>query len=309
MFVKGLLHSITTVVLCLYASIIFGAPVKKPTITILSNNFSSYKSNIAKSIELSELSQKYQINSVTIENWRSKNNSDLYIALGQEALTVINQQKIKKPILAALITSSDWNQHFNNQQYSNTSSIFYDPDPIKQLLLISHIDPSIKSLGILHSEQYILDKETLSKAAKSHSINLKFLINKNLEDFYNEYAELSNQTDGILLIPDKQVYNRNSVPKAILGSYRQEKFTFGYSKGLVQSGALASTFTSLNDYIKDLIESAENLLNNPNLQFSRFSQYYSVETNNKVAKSLDHILLTNTQLKEKIDQSILNLEQ
>lgn len=270
-------------------------------ITILANNYSGYKSNVAKAFELSDLNTKYLIEATTIDNWQPAHKSSLYIALGQEALIALNKQNVKATVLSAMITSNQWNKFIAENQNSSFSAIFYDPDPVKQLILAKIVSPIVKSVGILLSEDYLLNQNSLNSIANKIGITINLKINRDLNNFYRDYAEISDRSNTLLLLPDKNIYNQNSIPKAILTSYRQGKFIIGYSKGMVRSGAIASTYTSASDYTKDLIETVDEMLENQDIELVRFSKYYSVETNTDVAKSLGLILQNNNTIKSLID--------
>lgn len=274
----------------------FAAHGEKPKIVILADNFSGYKSNIAKNIELSKLNKNHQINSVNLENWNHDPQVKLYIALGVKALEALQEENIQKPVLTGLITSSQWLEFKQNNSNSNFSAIFYDPDPEKQIALAKTLMPLTKSLGLLHSDQYQFERSAIVKAGERFDVSIKFSTNNSRDTFGRKYAELSHNNDGILLIPDRINFNVSSLPKAILTSYRQSKFIIGYSKGTVRSGALATSYTSSSDYIEDILVTAQTILKEPSYQTSRFSSKFSVETNREVAKSLGITLPDNAAL-------------
>ncbi len=298
------LIKIGAVITCLLACTLFAMESEKSQIIILSKNFSGYTSNIAKNIELSSLNQKYTIHSESINNWKPNENTKLYIALGLDALRVLQEQQIKKPVLAGLITSSQWLQFKSNNPSTSFNTIFYDPDPLKQLILAKNLIPIASTIGVMHSEQYHFDQTKLLAAGEQLKLQINFKVNNSSDNFNRQYADISNNNDGIMLIPDRALYNRNTIPKAILTSYRQSKFIIGYSKGMVKSGALASSYTSSNDYIQDLIDSSEAILNSNTQLINRFSKYFSVATNREVAKSLGLALPSKNDLENMIKEQI-----
>ncbi|NVJ68259.1 MAG: hypothetical protein HWE16_17370 [Gammaproteobacteria bacterium] len=301
------LFKICVLIACLFLSAVFAAHDEKPQIIILAKNFSGHTSNIAKSIELSELTSKYVINSESLENWTSDQNPALYVALGIDALSALQSNGVKQPVLTGLITSSQWIAFKTKNPNTNFSAIFYDPDLAKQLILTKAIAPLTKSIGIMHSEQYRIDEEVLNKVSKQIELQLDISINNSSDDFTSNYAELSHNNDATLLIPDRANFNRNTIPKAILTSYRQGKLTIGYSKGTVKSGALATSYTSTTDYTQDLINAAQSLLSGKVTKTNRFSNLFSVEINREVAKSLGIVLPSNSDIEQSIQETLAKI--
>lgn len=289
---------------CCIASTAFAVQPEKPKIVILAKNFSGYTSNIAKSIELSSLSTQYTINSERLENWKPDSKVKLYIALGNESLESLQDASVTQPVLGGLITSNQWQQFKQKHPSTKFNAVFYDPDPVRQIVLAKILSPLIKTVGVMRSEQYYFDEQSMQITAVKNNVNLNLKINNKAERFYREYADLSNKNDVILLIPDRANYNRNTISKAILTSYRQGKIVIGYSKGSVKAGALATSFTSSDDYIQDLTESSQELLSSPSIKIQRFSSYYNVATNKEVAKSLGIPLNSDEALESSIKATI-----
>lgn len=301
--------------MCCISSTGIALQQEKPRILILAQEFKGYTSSIAKSIETSTLKDNYLISSIRLENWQQQMPTTLYIALGIEALEFLQQQKLKAPVLGALVTSNQW---FNYQQkkaqkvkdLAQFSAIFYDPDLSKQLILTKEILFPSASIGLLHSSDYWIDKNTLKKIATQLELKINFSSNNKSKNFYKNYTELVNNNDALILLPDKAVYNHNTLPKALLTSYRQNKYVIGYSKGTVKSGALATSYTSSKQYTQDIIESSIKLITQKNSgPIRRHSQYFSIMINTQVAKSMGILLPSESSLLEKVQATWLQLKK
>lgn len=280
-------------------------------ITIIAQHFSSHYSTIAKSLSLSSLANDYKVTNISLEDWkRQKPQSELIISLGPTPLAELLKSEHKEPVLAALITFQDWKELTN--KYSppqSVSAIFYDPDPKRQIILGKLLLPLSKSVGVMYSMNTPYFLEEYKNSLESLGLTLQTTQIKQTTEVAGQFPALAQQADFIIAQPDPVIYNSQTLPRVLLSSYRQRKVIIGYSTGLVNAGAVATTYTTPEMLVTDIRESALDILNNKFTNFTRHSKYYDIKYNNEVARSLELETISKQQLQSQIDKLITEVDR
>lgn len=277
------------------------ASEEKPQIAVIAKNFHGHYSSVAKSLSLSSLSKDYKFNNSSIEDWLEKpQEATFIIALGIDALEQLNKTETKQPILAALITSFQWHNLKQKVEINdNISAIFYDPDIGRQLLLGKMLVPQASSTGILVASSLDATEFTDKWSNSKVGLELNLVKAANSLDVIQKYSQLADRTDFQLALPNHDIYNRVTIPKILLTSYRQNKPLIGYSIGMVKAGAIATTYTNAEMLLTDLIESIKLLAKENDSTFHRHSKYFDIKYNEGVAKALSIKMISLEQLIKK----------
>lgn len=275
-------------------------------ITIIAQHFSSHYSTIAKSLSLSSLANDYRVTNISLEDWKQqKPQSELIISLGPTPLAELLKSEHKEPVLAALITFQDWKELTSQYPPSQSfSAIFYDPDPKRQIILGKLLLPLSKSVGVMHSMNTPYFLEEYKDSLESLGLTLETAQIKQTTEVAAQFPALAQQADFIIAQPDPIIYNSQTLPRVLLSSYRQRKVIVGYSTGLVNAGAVATTYTTSEMLVIDIKESALEILSNKLTHFIRHSKYYDLKYNNEVARSLELEIISKQQLQSQIDKLI-----
>ena len=108
------------------------------------------------------------------------------------------------------------------------------------------------------------------------------------------------------MLPDQSIYNRDTLKGILLTTYRSRIPVISYSPGHVKSGALAAIYSSPGDigrHLANLINQRhEGRLNTNNKMV--YAEYYSIATNQRVARSLGLKLPSEEKLRQLIDETI-----
>lgn len=278
-------------------------------ITIIAQNFSSNYSNIAKSLSVSSLSDNYRIVNISLDDWKIlKPESELVISLGALPLEDLLKSEYQGPVLATLVTSQEWQELINkNPPPSSISAIFYDPAPHRQIVLGKLLLPLSKTVGVMYSMDSPYFLEGYPAALEAVGLDMRAIKIKQASEVSRQFPSLSQDSDFIIAQPDPVIYNSQTLPRVLLSSYRQRKVIIGYSVGLVNAGAVATTFTTQDMLVDDLKESSNKILNHGFFSFVRHSAYYDIKYNLEVARSLGLDIVSKETLQSELDK--LNLSK
>lgn len=294
------------------ASNVGNEPVQaKKQITIIAQHFSSHFSSIAKSLSLSSLSDTHRVVNMSLADWKMQQpESALIISLGRSPLEELVKTEHQEPILAAVITYQDFREIVKQETTPNAlSAIFYDPDPLRQIVLGKLLLPLSDSVGVMHSMEtpfFIEEYQTITEAL---DLSLNAIPLRQTTEVAIQFPRLVQKADFIIAQPDPVIYNSQTLPRVLLTSYRQRKVVIGYSTGVVKAGAVATTYTTAEMLIDDLEESAVEILSNKKTSFTRHSKYYDISYNLEVANSLGLDIVSKEELQakiEKLQQETLN---
>ncbi|WP_211172465.1 hypothetical protein [Massilia forsythiae] len=95
------------------------------------------------------------------------------------------------------------------------------------------------------------------------------------------------QTEVLLALPDAAVYNAENFRNILLSTYRHKQGVIGFSADMVRAGALASTYSEVEDINAQVAEIAGAYVAGGELAPPQFPRYFRTVVNDGVARSLD----------------------
>ena len=246
-------------------------------------------------IELISVPELKSLDLSTIDKW---------LTLGPNALNqLLSQLKPKKaPVLALFLPdaariklSAEYLQYFTTLE--NT------PDMVKQLALIHALVPQAKQVGVFYSGQYQANRGELDLLAKRFDLNLHWSELKDPLDWDRQALKVLADVDLVLGVNDDALYNTTTIRSILMRLYRSGKALIGPDKGYVRAGAVASTYSGIEETLMAAAQwirnehTAQPILNNP---------YFNISVNPQVARSLnivvDDVASLVKQVKEASDE-------
>ncbi|MCG7883680.1 MAG: hypothetical protein N0C91_13425 [Candidatus Thiodiazotropha endolucinida] len=95
-------------------------------------------------------------------------------------------------------------------------------------------------------------------------------------------------TRTLLLQKDKELFDSIPLDTLLVLAYDLNNLgIIGYSSGVVKNGALATTYTSLDDTVKSVADIIREFDSTGKIPVPDYSEYYSVVVNKYVVRSLD----------------------
>lgn len=203
------------------------------------------------------------------------------ITLGVEALQAAAQKLEGTPVLAMFIRQDQFSEqsqalNLSSRQYS---AIYLESPPARQLNLISVLMPHARSVAILESMDSRTEIPKTSLKINTYRVTDPEALPKIL-------VRALRQNDALLATADPTLYNRQQIKLILLSAYRLNRPVFGPSLAFVRAGSLATTFSSIGDFSREVIEALEFHDKHGYWPKAGYSRYFSVAVNRKVARSM-----------------------
>ena len=222
-----------------------------------------------------------------------------YVALGVAAVRAVERLAGG----AVAFNASLLREQYLRMRPSGQHSILLD-QPLPRYLAFCKLLLDLDSVGMLHTDPVASD------AAASRVLEaLSFSLNRYRVAGDNKLLpvlrRLLQQNDALLMLPQSELYNRDTLKGVLLTSYRYRKPAISYSPGHVKAGALASIFSSPADIGRHLAQVVNQHLQQPQASVPayEFARFYSIETNATVARALGLTLPEEPELRARL-QSI-----
>lgn len=225
-------------------------------------------------------------------NRRSKAKNTIYIAIGPSALRSLLSQGRDGVIVSAFTSSQAYHAILKSIPEPPTASVtavYAEPSPLLQLQLVSKLfKKPVKVAVILSSKTSHL--ETLFQQVASQSkIDLRI-------EHYGEAETLNRVLNRvadvrvILATPDSTIYNAENIRNILVTTYRRNQSIIGFSTALVKAGALASTYSDIEDINAQVDELVADYEMSGKLPEPQFPKHFSTIVNEDVARSLNIIV-------------------
>lgn len=123
---------------------------------------------------------------------------------------------------------------------THASAVYVDQPPARLLALVKLLLPQAKRVGVILSGDTADLARTFNAEAARVKMDLVVELVNGESDIPRALQRLLPRVDVLLLVPDATVVNENTVRHLLLASYRRRIPVIGFSRGLVNAGAVAS---------------------------------------------------------------------
>ncbi|MCP4187399.1 MAG: hypothetical protein GY763_07335 [Gammaproteobacteria bacterium] len=277
----------------------------KKTITIVkSSNNSYYNLTIDSLIERSPKDISFE---VVLADSSHFNNLTLLktnpvISLGSKATSRVLGKFSDQPVISSYITNNQL------QSLSPTATNHFPvllEQPFERYLAFSQKLLKLNSLGIINRQPQLLTRRQKIILTQLN-LNLRQFQTDKPESLLRTIRQLKSQSDALLILPDQNLFNRNTLKGVLLTSYRNRIPVISYSPAHVKSGALASIYSSPEDIGHHLADLLSQYLRNklkPG-QTPQLARYFSISINSRVAYSLGLRLPKESDIRQFIDETL-----
>lgn len=218
--------------------------------------------------------------------------TSLFIALGESVFQTLLTKNPDSAVLAVLISSQAYGASVDGTPKSrsrNVSAIFAEASPVNQLRLASKLGRGTENIVTFLSPRTAYLKPALQRAASQAGVDLEIVQLQGSESLTRELDQGSSYR-GVLAVPDATLYTPENIRAALITTYRQNQFVIGYSSSFVKAGALATTYSTINDIASQAAEVAREYVDLGRLQGVQYPKYFETTVNDNVAKSLNIII-------------------
>ncbi|MFC0134769.1 hypothetical protein CR105_21815 [Massilia eurypsychrophila] len=206
----------------------------------------------------------------------------VYIAIGPAALRDVAARKDDCVVISAFTSSAVWRTVAAGATPARAvamTAVYAEPAPASQLQLAALLyRRPVRTAVILGADTAHL-KSVLHGAAALEELAPGEDINRVLNRIASHEV--------LLAMPDSGVYNVDTVRNILLSTYRHKQGVIGFSADMVKAGALASTYSEIEDINAQVAEMAAAFVATGELAPPQFPRYFHTIINEGVARSLD----------------------
>jgi hypothetical protein len=206
----------------------------------------------------------------------------VYIAIGPAALRDVARRKDDCVVISAFTSSQVWHAvaaAATPARAAAMTAVYAEPAPADQLRLVALLyRRPVAVAAILGADGEHL-KPVLRGAAKVEQMAAGEDINRVLNRI--------GPSEVLLAMPDSGVYSAENLRNILLSTYRHKQGVVGFSADMVKAGALATTYSDIEDINAQVAEMAAAFVASGELAPPQFPRYFSTIVNEGVARSLD----------------------
>lgn len=230
----------------------------------------------------------------------------LAVAVGVLAADALAALSNPPPILAVLVPRA-WYVKTGRAVLTGdgnrlASAIYIDQPVERQAGLIRLAFPDARRVGVVLSASQAGLLGELENAMRTQRLDLVHAILAKDEQLITPLEAVLSEADLLLALPDPAVFNRNTAQSILLTSYRYRDPVLGYSRSLTRAGALLSLHSSPAEIGRQTAEWVNSALLGPvvRLPAPAYPAYFSISTNEQVARSLGFALPSEAELEKRM---------
>jgi len=206
----------------------------------------------------------------------------VYLAIGPVALRDALARKQDCVIISAYTSSQVWHAVMAGvpaARAASVTAVYAEPAPADQLRLAALLyKRPVRIAAIVGSDTAFL-KPVLHGAVQVEQLAPG--------DDINHALSRIGQAEALLAIPDSRVFSPENIRNILLSTYRHKQAVIGFSADMVKAGALASTYSEIEDINTQVAEMTAAFVASGELERPQFPRYFSTIVNDGVARSLD----------------------
>ncbi|MBC3871461.1 type 1 periplasmic-binding domain-containing protein [Undibacterium oligocarboniphilum] len=211
----------------------------------------------------------------------------LIIAVGYETVEKLIESRVANPILAVGVSSVGFQDFVKKRD--NLSAIYSDPSPEAQFHLMAAIGGRMaQQVAFFMTPRTEFLKPALQSAASSAGIVLELIDVTNQDDMFSRANRIQSRI--VLMYPDATIFTSSSVRNLMLQLYRADRVLFGFSRNLVQAGAMGSTVPTDEGVARQAQEMVDGYMASGTLRPPAFSKSSKILLNVLVARSLNYVI-------------------
>jgi hypothetical protein len=204
--------------------------------------------------------------------------SDVRVTVGRAAFEEALAAEDARPIVAAYLTSNEFEAAIAGRKPAHVTAVFSNPDPRDQVALARAL------LG--RSALAAFDSPTTHHlvqllAESAHPIPAS------AEQKIDSLLRAADSFDAIIALPDPNLLNRSSINHVVRTLYARRKVLIGYSVTLTKVGALASVYVRPDAIAQSVIDVLSEYAARGTLPGPVFVRDVDVMVNDRLARSLN----------------------
>jgi hypothetical protein len=216
----------------------------------------------------------------------------VYLAVGPAALRATLAAEVEGVTIS--LFSANWAYHdivetLPPSRRDRVTAIYADPAPVDQFRLVRAIYRKPVTVAVLLTDKTHHLVPTLKDAAVASDVDITIEtlgVNEPLNRALNRIAG----APVLLAMPDSTIYNNDTLRNILITTYRHDRSVIGFSSSLVKAGALATTYSEIDDIAEQAQEVISEFVTSGRLPAAQFPKYFDVVVNDSVAHSLNLVV-------------------
>lgn len=206
----------------------------------------------------------------------------VYIAIGPDGLRQAAARRCDCVVIAAFTSSQVWRAvvaALPPARAKAMTAVYAEPAPADQVRLATLLyRRPVRVAAILGPDTAFLLPELAGQAE---------VLQAGREDDMGDILARVKRSEVLLALPDSAIYNPENIRNILLSTYRRKQAVIGFSADMVKVGALASTYSEIEDINAQVAEMAAAFVATGELPAPQFPHYFRTAINEGVARSLD----------------------
>ena len=209
------------------------------------------------------------------------------VAIGPAALRAAAARRCDCVVIAAFTSSQVWRSLVDAAPPARAkamTAVYAEPAPADQVRLAALLyRRPVRVAAILGPDTAFLLPALAGQAD---------VLQASPEDNMGDILARVGRSEVLLALPDGAIYNPENIRNILLSTYRRKQGVIGFSSDMVKVGALATTYSEVEDINAQVAEMAAAFVATGALPAPQFPRYFRTAINEGVARSLD-IAVTN----------------
>jgi len=206
----------------------------------------------------------------------------LYVAVGPTALRDALSRRCDCVVISAYTSSQVWRaltSRLPKPRRMAMTAVYAEPAPIDQMRLAELLYGRPVRVGVLLGPDTAFLRPVLHDATEIQMYAPG--------DDLNHTLNSMTRAETLLALPDSDIYNAENVRNILLSTYRRKQGVIGFSADMVKVGALATTYSEIEEINAQVAELAADFVRSGELDPPQFPRYFRTIINEGVASSLD----------------------
>lgn len=215
----------------------------------------------------------------------------IYLPVGPEALRYLVNSNTIGPIISTFTSHKVFHTILDKApgRAGTTSAVYADPSPAQQVKLIGLIYRKPIKVGVILGSENRHIESVLRRSVTPSQAEVSYEILNPGEDINRILTRLAD-VQVLLATPDSTVYNAETIRTILVSTYRRNQAVIGFSASIVKAGALASTYSNIEDNVAQIDEMVSDYEATGRLPEPQFPKYFDVLVNSDVARSLNVVI-------------------
>lgn len=216
---------------------------------------------------------------------------DLVVTVGTSAAGAVLAARLPVPVYCTLLPRAAYEalaQEAGPHPAGRASALYLDQPFVRQMRLLRLALSSDVRVGAVLGPESRQNEPGLRRAAAAAGLALHVERVREERQLVRGIYRVMEDSDVLLAVPDPLVFNRHTAQNVLLTTYRIGKPVAGYSRAYVDAGALLAVYSTPEQVGRELGEWLLARADHPGrpLPPPRYPRYFTVEVNERVARSL-----------------------